>query len=163
MTAASIGTYPLGGTIRYYINQAGCAGIPDDSEFVAVQRGFQEWEDDLGSYVDFTYMGTTNLGASLFSGSEDGANFVQWVNAGATGWSAATYSPLTGNPLREQDIVFNDFYVWSTTGATNAFDVQNIATHEAGHFLRLLDLTGVGDADRRCIFPQHLGKRINGH
>ena len=46
----------------------------------------------------------------------------------------------------EFDIVFDIEETWSTTvGATGAFDVQNIATHEAGHTLVLGDLRSPKD------------------
>ena len=40
----------------------------------------------------------------------------------------------------EFDMVFNTFYQWGTTGASNQMDLQNIATHELGHAVGLADL-----------------------
>lgn len=37
----------------------------------------------------------------------------------------------------EFDIVFDSEEPWSTIGAEDAFDVQNMATHELGHTLVL--------------------------
>jgi len=139
-----------GGTISYYINYRGTGWVPGDSEFIAVQNGFQAWEDDSGSYIDFTYMGTTDLGASLYWGVRDYYNILEWIYVSDATWLARTYFHyyVVSGLIIEEDTVFNDFYPWTTTGQTDRYDVQNAATHEAGHFLFLYDLTESGDEDQ---------------
>ncbi|WP_269850857.1 zinc metalloprotease [Methanosarcina horonobensis] len=49
---------------------------------------------------------------------------------------------------------FNTYYSWSTSsdGTTGCYDVQNIATHEFGHWLTLDDLADPADSEKkRCI------------
>ena len=38
------------------------------------------------------------------------------------------------------DIVFNDDYTWCIGENEDELDVQSVATHEAGHWIRLVDL-----------------------
>lgn len=49
--------------------------------------------------------------------------------------------------IAECDLVFNDRYLWNSnpTCPTNRFDVQNVGTHELGHFLCLADLYNSAD------------------
>lgn len=41
--------------------------------------------------------------------------------------------------LLDVDTVINTYYSWSTSGASGYYDVQDVATHEWGHWLSLLD------------------------
>ena len=61
-----------------------------------------------------------------------------------------TLSPpaAQANPFVEFDIVFEDNYTWSSTGEAGKYDIQNIATHELGHTLKLGDLYGSGDTEK---------------
>ncbi|MGQ9468982.1 MAG: hypothetical protein ACUVTD_04055 [Nitrososphaerales archaeon] len=68
-----------GQTITYYIYQGGSPDIPDDSEITAIQTSFQTWENDVGSYVDFTYSGLTS---SRGDNHYDGRNVVDFINLG---------------------------------------------------------------------------------
>lgn len=42
--------------------------------------------------------------------------------------------------LIDADTKFNTHYAWSTTGEAGKYDVQNAATHELGHWLKLGDV-----------------------
>lgn len=66
------------------------------------------------------------------------------------------YAP--GGIIQEADMCFNDYYVWSTTGAPGAFDVQNVATHEFGHFLPLRDLYAPQDSEQTMYGYTGLGE-----
>jgi len=54
-----------GDTIGYYIYFNGSLDIPDQSEMTAIDNSFQTWENDGGSYVDFTSLGTLPFHALL--------------------------------------------------------------------------------------------------
>ena len=51
-----------------------------------------------------------------------------------------TWSSVSTNQISKATIEINTKWQWSTTGAANMADVQNILTHEFGHWMRLLDL-----------------------
>jgi hypothetical protein len=59
---------------------------------------------------------------------------------------ATTWSLLKIIYLAKID--FNSDYTWSTSGQSGSYDVQNIATHELGHWLQLNDLYGGSDSEK---------------
>jgi len=123
----------------------------------AIQAGFNTWENVDGVDFDFIYSNTTSIGISSLSDVADGYNVVGWADLEAYGFSNAIavtmvwYNTQT-NLIVEIDMAFsnNPEYTWHvnttgedwTAGNTTAYDVdvQNIATHEAGHWLMLLDM-----------------------
>lgn len=86
----------------------------------------------------------------------DGTNAILWkrINGSAL---AITYSWVyQSGLLAESDTVFNSKYPWSYTpyagsndcgGVAGTYDVQNIATHEFGHWIGLDDLIAYADRD----------------
>ena len=112
--------------VGYYVNE----NTNDTTgEGLACQAASQTWSSVPASSFAFQYIGsTTRLAPSL-----DGYNVLSW---GSTGGSiATTYVWYMGSTIIECDMEFEDGYNWGTTGAFNLMDVQNIATHEFGHFL----------------------------
>ncbi len=114
-------------------------------ELAAVQAALDTWSDVVPSDFQFRYGGTTTISDKGY----DGSNVMLWVNYD-TGSIATNYhwwyssDPTT---VIEFDIVFNDLsFAWATDGSGGAMDVQNIATHELGHSLVLLDLYGSADS-----------------
>lgn len=53
----------------------------------------------------------------------------------ATYW----YNRVT-REIVECDIQFNTYYNWGTSDEATVMDLQNIATHELGHFFNLSDI-----------------------
>ncbi len=144
--------------VTYKINQN---GTPDcDTEFAAVQNGFQAWEDECRSNIDFTYGGVTALDADDW-GVEDLTNIVVWAennwdnltndgvdNSNVIAINAYWYACADGH-LTDSDIIMNgEDYTWSCSGEAGKMDVYNVATHESGHSLSLFDLYGAGDVDK---------------
>lgn len=116
----------------YYIN----SGVPEEWG-TAIQDGDLAW-DEAGSKFRFNYIGTTDKTGPSY----DGYNVVCLSNLGGNGVLARNtywYNRKT-KIVYENDIEFNTYYPWSTDGDSNAYDVQNIATHELGHCLVLNDL-----------------------
>ncbi|MBI4758673.1 MAG: matrixin family metalloprotease, partial [Chloroflexi bacterium] len=91
--------------------------------------------------------GTTTKTAKAY----DGENSILWQQAD-TGSIATCWSWwLLADPrtIIEFDIEFNDFsYTWATDGSAGKMDVQDVATHELGHVLQLLDLYGTADSEQ---------------
>ncbi|UCG42225.1 MAG: matrixin family metalloprotease [candidate division WOR-3 bacterium] len=115
----------------YEVNQ-GVAGWLD-----AIQASNATW-DAAGSVFRFYYDGTTTATGPTY----DGTNVVTAANLGSGGILAQnTYWYLRkGKLVLENDIVFNSYYDWSTSGEPSKYDVQNICTHEMGHCLVLNDM-----------------------
>ncbi|MGI9603622.1 MAG: matrixin family metalloprotease [Acidimicrobiales bacterium] len=111
------------------------------TEINPIQDGFQAWEDDSLSEVDFTYAGTTNITSRTF----DGVNAVFWAPTNA-GYLARTTSIFNANTMEmvEFDVQFNPDWEWVDGVASGRFDVQTVATHEAGHTLGLGHPPGSG-------------------
>ncbi|MCS7364584.1 MAG: matrixin family metalloprotease [archaeon GB-1867-035] len=129
--------------VEYYVNPntADCTGEED-----AVKAAFQTWEDEYYSLIDYTYKGTININAP----SNDGYNVVFWRGNGFLPSSvlASTYFYLSNSRLVGFDICFNDDYTWSIGSQSGKFDVQNVATHEAGHTLLLRDLYDTSNSEQ---------------
>lgn len=116
-----------------------------------IAKAFLTW-----TYADpdkkFFYGGNTGAKGARF----DGVNAILWKNTGA-GTIAVTYIwyyTATGQ-VAEVDTIFNKLYPWAVFPATggecqtspDAYDLQNIAVHEFGHWIGLDDLYNNADAD----------------
>jgi len=70
--------------------------------------------------------------------------------------SGATIAQTTcwyaNNIIDHCKTVFDIAEVWKTDGSSNAFDVQNAATHEWGHWLKLNDLYGGGNSQKTMYY-----------
>ena len=137
------GTNPV---IKYYINPADGQGLSRGQVENAVGLAFREWvsEDNFNStHIDFTYLGTTGLNTPA-NPNMDGANTVSFEplsSAYPNAIAVTFYWYYRGSKaLVETDTVFNSNLPWSVSGELQKYDLQNIATHEFGHWLVLGDL-----------------------
>ena len=129
-------------TVTYVINDqtsSALANIEAGSDPIsAVRRSFQNWGDVETSRLAPTYGGTT----SATSAGYDGSNVVTFVDTGfayngALAVAQYWYSTSTGE-IVEADVVFNPSVNWSTmSGASNVYDIEEVGTHEVGHFFGL--------------------------
>jgi len=111
----------------------------------ALQTADAAW-NGAGSAFRFNYEGTTGSGGPVY----DGINAITRANLGSGGILAQNsywYNRRT-KVVVENDIVFNTYYSWSTTGSVSAYDVQNVGTHEMGHCLVLNDLYQAAQAEQ---------------
>ncbi len=135
-----------GGTATWYLNSAGAPGCTFTQTLTAVSTGFSTWA--CASGFTYNYGGTTAIAVV----AEDGTNVIffrstDWDGPGTIARTFA-WNDGSGNRL-ESDIIFNaQFYTWSCAGAPGEMDVQNIATHEEGHFLGIRDLYGPTDTEK---------------
>jgi len=105
-------------------------------EGAAIQAAANTWNAVNCACFTFSYAGATTREAP----TGDGHNVLRW---GSTGGSIATaYIWYSGSNIVECDVVFEDGYAWSAAPScpSDRMDVQNIATHELGHWLLLVDL-----------------------
>lgn len=115
---------------------------PISGTFEAIKDGFTTWDDETGTtlYGSISENTTSGPGVSL-----NGENTVQWGTidgpGGIIGVTYYWYYSAT-KQMMEFDMVLDASESWSTstTGVLDAFDVQNVATHEVGHTLVLGDI-----------------------
>jgi hypothetical protein len=102
----------------------------------AIRAGATTWTN-AGSAFDFTGGTTTERTGP----TNDGHNVI-WRKSLGSGIIAANYYWYDRKTklISENDIMFSTNYTWATNGDPNAFDVQDIGTHEMGHCLLLNDL-----------------------
>ncbi|MEE8373414.1 MAG: hypothetical protein V3R87_06850 [Dehalococcoidia bacterium] len=141
--------------VSYVVNLAGSG---DNGLFLdGLKASFQAWEDDAQSYIDFEYGGLfTGVPSSFIgAGSMNGSNEVGWTSLSSSFPGAiavtATWRYTDTGEIVEVDAAMSSDLPWSqaaigsgdpnsSTGDPDAYDVQNIMTHEAGHWLLLGDL-----------------------
>ena len=127
-------------SVSYYINSTdGLSG----SE-TALQAAANTW-NGAGANFSFDYAGTTKSGWG-----QDGKNVLSFDNLGSSSIIAQSTSYIVNDTVVESDIQFNTGFTWSTDTPTPAgkMDLQSIAVHELGHWLRLLDLYGANDTTK---------------
>ncbi|UCB42733.1 MAG: matrixin family metalloprotease [Dehalococcoidales bacterium] len=138
--------------------------VTDDTFEDAIEAAFQTW--DVEASISFTCIeiGVLEYGipSSFFedssnpNGTINGDNEVGWMSFSAEGLNpnaiAVTAVWIDGyNHIVEADMAMNTDLPWAqdnsvtdpdneTADTATAYDVQNIVTHEAGHFLMLEDL-----------------------
>jgi hypothetical protein len=123
--------------VPYYVNPANL-DLPTNVIAPALKVGADSWALQSAAAFAFTYAGTstrTNVDVT------DGMNLVIFRNAAMGSAIATTYSWYNNNgALIEADIVFWDGgfqFFTGTTGCSNGFYIEDIATHEFGHALGL--------------------------
>jgi hypothetical protein len=137
---------PAGG-MKWKLNPAtvpSTNGLTPEAVQSTLAKAFQTWSTADPDKV-FTYDGTTSVTRSRL----DFINTVLWrrISIGAIGITYVRYYTATGI-VADVDTVFNDRHPWAIFDPQNgecqstpdAYDVQDIATHEFGHWIGLDDL-----------------------
>jgi hypothetical protein len=138
--------------MSYQINYASSPKNLNQSKVEsAIADAFVTWTAADSKQI-FTDGGSTTAKTARL----DGTNAILWkgINSTALAITYAWYYTSTGE-LAEADTVFNKNYSWDWTnisaddcgGTSGAYDVQNIATHEFGHWIGLDDLYSTADKD----------------
>lgn len=130
------------------------ASLPSSIQFEdakgALQAAFQAWTN-ADKDKKFTYAGETPIRRPKL----DYENIVTWGKLGS-GTIAVTYIRYNTatKVVVDVDTVFNSRYPWYIFTATSdcisspvAYDIQDIATHEFGHWIGLDDLYSDDDKD----------------
>ncbi|MFC2024934.1 hypothetical protein ACFLTG_00775 [Chloroflexota bacterium] len=146
--------------VEYYINTNGTPVSVDINDGIdAIKASFDAWENDPESYIDFNYAGPTSVAPGLDVASPDYTNVVGWADISVdypnaigitTIWSLRGRKTVvdvdtvlnTGSPFAWAlgSVVGEPNGQWLTDTIAYDVDVQNIMTHEAGHWLVLNDL-----------------------
>ena len=123
-------------TAGYWINPTNTYGISESEVVNAIQISANTWDVET-SYQVFSYKGTT----TNLAGKYDGYNVVSWGTYSQANVIAVTFIWYTrGTRILETDTLMNVHFTWSLSGETGKMDVQNIMTHEFGHWCGLNDL-----------------------
>lgn len=113
----------------------------------AIKNAFETWDSQINAelFSDSVAAASRNSAGNKF----DGQNVISWgrLGRGIIAQTTVWYNTNT-KEIVEFGMVFSTAYKWgididgelSGYVLTNAFDVQDIATHEAGHTLMLEDL-----------------------
>jgi hypothetical protein len=104
-------------------------------------------------------MNTWNGTASPFTFSVGNGHKFK-VGTPLPGAVATTYLATGGSTINDAMTIFNQSLNFSTTGEANKYDIQNIATHELGHWLSLGDLSGAGDTLKTMYHQSNLGETL---
>jgi hypothetical protein len=126
------------------------ANVSKSAATTAIQQSFGAWTAVDGS-KQFFQGSDTSVTRPRF----DAVNAVLWgrVAGNAIGVTYVRYYTATGI-VEEVDTVFNNRLPWAVFDSTadcesslDAYDVENIATHEFGHWIGLDDLYSSADKD----------------
>lgn len=103
-------------------------GLDPSAIVSAFNAGGNEWDTKVPAdiYGAISAGGTANAIRKY-----DGVNQHGFKKGG--NYVAVTYTWSSGGNALESDAAYNTAYAWSTSGAANAMDLQNVATHELGH------------------------------
>lgn len=123
--------------ISYYINTN---ATPRTAVLKAIKAAANAW-NKAGARFELVYGGAT----TRYSGYNDSINVVEFRRSfGNTGWPARTliWAINRGSyyDIVECDMQINAYYQWAIGSMNNRFDLQNVVTHEFGHFVSLNDL-----------------------
>ena len=148
--------------ISYVIDSDGSAdNVPLASAVAAVNASFQTWENVSCSFIAFEYGGTINAPPA----GRDLTNVISWIESD---WRygdmvlavTTTYFSCDGE-IVESDMEVNGHFSWTVGSQPDQFDIQNVLTHEAGHFIgfahsldpvsTMFATTSAGDLSRRTL------------
>ncbi|MEM2911678.1 MAG: hypothetical protein QXM52_00185 [Candidatus Bathyarchaeia archaeon] len=121
-------------TVKFWINPNNRYGFSASAVVATITTSANTWDSETSATV-FSYQGTTKRSA----GRRDNYNVVAWGRY-RSGVIAVTYIWYSGSQILETDTILNNLYQWSLSGEAGKMDVQNIMTHEFGHWCGLDDL-----------------------
>ena len=128
-----------GGVAQYWINPKNNYKLSTTSVVTTITTSAYTWDTETSANV-FSYQGTT----TRTSGRRDGYNVIDW-GIYQNGVIAVTMIWYSGSQILEIDMRMNTRYKWSLNGEARKMDVQNIVTHEFGHWAGLNDLYDTQD------------------
>ena len=128
-------------SLTWNLHAAGSEDISDGSHEVAIGKAFDSWQSVGGSQIAFA------RGADTGSGPSGASHVVMFDETNETGYfpplsGIVALTPISYNTdngsILDADVIFNGRdYDWSTDGSDGTFDVQDVLTHELGHFIGL--------------------------
>jgi hypothetical protein len=126
-------------TASYWVNPSNNYGLSASAVTNGIKACATTWDTQTKATV-FYFQGTTSKSA----GKYDGYNVIAW-GAYSGNAIAVTYVWSNGTKIVETDTMLSTLYKWSLSSAAGKMTVQDIMTHEFGHWAGLNDL--YADAD----------------
>jgi hypothetical protein len=140
----------LSGPITWRLNPTTVPASIGNAASGIIQAAFDTWGPNIfGQGEDAPRVKAAKL---------DGVNVIMWkrLSASTIGVTYVWYYTSSGE-VAEVDTIFNNRYSWAVfenvpdcqnaPGDPDAYDLQNIAVHEFGHWIGLDDLYGDADKD----------------
>ncbi len=129
--------YKWASTVNFWINPTNSYSFSTADVVATIKTSANTW-DEKTSFQVFAYKGTTSISA----GSHDGYNVVSLGRYSQNNVIGVTFIWYTraGRRILETDTMLNIYFAWSLNGESGKMDVQNIMTHEFGHWCGLADL-----------------------
>ena len=154
-----------GNTVDFYTNPNNDANHP--SFVQCVKAAAARWTSVRYKGITIAFKLRHKGGTTRKTYKEDGYNVVGWKDKGSYYPPASVRTWYHGNTarIREQDMLFNEYFDWDQHGATNSneFCYFEIATHEFGHFVRLLDLWPAYECPSYSRYTMYYGGGPNQH
>lgn len=146
LQAGALPMYWSNSSIVFTIAEGADPRITDGSDEAAVRLAFRAWAEIPSSRVAF-FEDTSPASRRRTDWQSDDVHLVIWDMQGTSGFfdgpaglvaiTPVDFVPQTGEIL-DADILFNGKnYTFSTDLTGGTFDIQNVATHEVGHFIGL--------------------------
>lgn len=112
--------------------------VSDADAFLAGVTGAVRAWDDLSGLVTSVSSDDTVVNSTFVTSTMDGVNAITFEDLTGTSSQGAiavtwTWRNRATKAIVEADMSMNTAYPWNTDGTPGFMDVQNIATHEAGH------------------------------
>jgi MYXO-CTERM domain-containing protein len=108
----------------------------------AIMNAFGAWSSSGASLPQLTFVASSTPGEAV----QDGVNRLLFGPITLQGQETdlaitITYADTDTGEIIEADTIFNNAYDWTSVGSggacTGQYDLQDVATHEAGHFFGL--------------------------
>jgi hypothetical protein len=133
--------------VPYYVNPTNL-DLPTAAIAPAIRAGADAWPQQSGVAFSFAFAGTSTQTTTTY----DGINLIVFRNASSGSAIATTYTWYSGTRLIDADMVFWDAgfqFFTGTSGCSNGFYIEDVATHEFGHALGL----GHSDVAGATMYP----------
>ena len=132
--------YWSGWPVSWRISNHSPENSSDESWKIAIEESFDTWQEGSNSNIQFTQQSTTssrNTGGGDHLVYFDPTNTTGYLYSGTVAVTMISYKTSSGK-ITDADIIFNDRdYDFSWSGENGKFDIQDVLTHEIGHFIGL--------------------------